>query len=401
MSGSQGREGQARIAALLVALSLPLAPALAGPETLEDRFASFNKINQVRDVDWYSPTEIAQGKPRTAIVVAEPGLRSIKADALDQAINYVDSQGTVALLVWQGGKLQLAHYGAGSGPATYTDTASMHKSVMAILYGAALRDGFIRSIDQKLADFLPEWADDPRGQITLRDLLTMTSGLDNSFGGYAITAPSIKLVLSTDITEAALSRPASGPPDAEFDYNNANSEILGIILQRATGSRYADYLSKTLLQPIGAGDGKVWLDHPGGMAHSFCCLQLLPEDWLRIGLLIKDMGKANGHQVIPQSWISAMIAPSPQNPNYGLHVWLASPHLAERRYNNRSPFKIPARDAFLAEDMVYFDGWGAQRVYISRAADLVIVRIGDVAPNWDDSLLPNIILRGLARDAKK
>jgi CubicO group peptidase (beta-lactamase class C family) len=381
----------------LISLLLFFAPRLlADAPTFEQRFATFPKINAVRDIDWYNPLEIAKGKPGAALPAPAPGKESIAPEALQKAIDYVDSRGTVALLVWQGGMLQLAHYGKGFGPSSLTDTASMHKSVMGILYGAALRDGFIKSIDDPASRYLPEWADDDRARITIRDLMTMTSGLENPIG-FAPDSPGTKLMLSDDIAAAALSRKAVAPPNTVFDYDNANSEALGIILQRATGMRYAAYLSRTLLAPIGAGDARVWLDRPDGMAHTFCCLQLAAEDWLRIGLLLKDRGRAEGRQVIPADWIDRMTTASDRNPNYGLQIWLASPYLSERTYKIGSPFKIPAHEPFVTPDMFFFDGWGAQRVYVSRAADLVIVRVGDVALDWDDSVIPNLIARGLAK----
>jgi CubicO group peptidase (beta-lactamase class C family) len=381
--------------ALTAGLSTHLA--MAGVEPFEERLATFPKINAVKDVDWYAPLEIARGHPAAPLAVAGPAEQTIAADALGKAIDYVDARGTVALLVWQGGKLQLQHYGSGYGPASLTDTASMNKSVMAILYGAALRDGFIHSIDEPAARYLPEWASDDRSKITIRNLMTMASGLDDPSTGMTADSPMVQLLLSNDIARAALGRKAVAPPDTVFDYNNHNAESLGIILERATHHRYADYLSKTLLRPIGAGDARVWLDRPGGMAHTFCCLQLTAESWLRIGLLLKDHGRALGHQVIPAAWIDSMTRPSAQNPNYGLQIWMASPHVPERVYKKGSPFKILAKEPFDAADMVFFDGWGAQRVYVSRQADLVIVRVGDVAMDWDDSFLPNVILRGLKR----
>ncbi len=387
--------------ALVSFVSLLCGAAVAGAipdeESFAHRYATFMKINNVRDVDWYKPLEVAKGRPGPPLPLAKPGERSIDEAALEEAAHYADARGTIALIVWQGGKIQFAHYGKGSGPQTLTDTASMAKSVAAMLYGAALRDGYIRSLEDPVSKYVPEWANDDRGKITIRNLMNMASGLANAPPDPSPNALGIQLHLSSDITSIVLGWKQISQPNSIFDYNNTNSELLAIILQHATGKRYANYLSQELLEPLGAADARVWLDRPGGMAHTYCCLQMTPDNWLRIGLLLKDDGKVGGRQVLPADWIDAMMTPSRRNPNYGLQIWIANPYTPRRYYQKDGKFAISAGEPFVASDMVFFDGWGAQRVYVSRAADLVIVRVGDATTDWDDSMIPNIIMRGLKK----
>jgi len=99
---------------------------------------------------------------------------------------------------------------------------------------------------------------------------------------------------------------------------------------------------------------------------------------------------------VPADWISQMTSPSPANPNYGFQIWRGSPYKANRAYSTSSPmFTVRAAEPFLANDMVYFDGAGARRVYISKQYHLVIVRLGDADIQWDDSWLPNAVIRAL------
>ena len=168
-----------------------------------------------------------------------------------------------------------------------------------------------------------------------------------------------------------------------------------MVIERATGMRYAQWVSRTVWRPLGARDGAVWLDKDGGFARTFCCMIATGEDWLRVGLMIKDGGRVGRRQLFDRTWIDAMIAPSPLNPNFGYQIWRASPYAAQRSYGPAIALKVPASEPFVADDMVYFDGAGGQRVYISRKLDLVIVRIGKATQNWDDAALPNIIARGL------
>lgn len=297
-----------------------------------------------------------------------------------------------AFLVWRDGAVVHEWYGPGSGPETRAEPASMHKSVLGLVVGLAHADGAIPDLDAPVSRWLTEWAADPRGRITVRQLLQMASGLSPLKFDLAAGAPYSRALYGADAGELPLQAALADAPGQVFNYASAVSQLLGLVVERATGQRYAQYLSQKLWQPLGAGDAFVALDRPGGLARTSSGLLARPEDWLRLGLLFVDQGRVDGRQVVPAAWIAAMAAPSPANPNYGLHLWRASPHAPQRRYNSSTPLAMPARQPFLAGDMVFFDGAGAQRVYVSARERLVIVRQGASAPDWDDSLLPNRVV---------
>jgi CubicO group peptidase (beta-lactamase class C family) len=167
------------------------------------------------------------------------------------------------------------------------------------------------------------------------------------------------------------------------------------VLLRATGRPYADYVAEKLWRPLGAKPARLWLDRAGGMPKGYSFFQARPRDWLRIGLAMKTAGVVDGRQVIPREWLRQMTTPSPANPKYGLHLWLGSPHVPERFYNKNTPFGVKQTEPFAVDDVVFFDGGGGQRVYVIPSADLVIVRTGMPSPEWDDGILPNIVLRDL------
>jgi CubicO group peptidase (beta-lactamase class C family) len=347
--------------------------------------ASF-KAPGVMDLAQYAPIEVAEGAPGThAIADPIPGDQAIASAALAAAQAYSDSFSGRALLVWQGGKLRYEHYDGGADKQTRFETFSMHKSLLGLLYGAALRDGVIRSLDEPVGDHIEEWRGDPRGAITLRQLLTMESGLSLGHGD--------------DRAEVALAASLDAPPGSRFEYNNANSEIAGVVLDRALRTAgkgdYATYLSNTLLRPLGAGDAHLWLDHPGGEPRFYAFCQMRARDWLRVGVMIDRKGRFDGAQIIPANWIVAMTTPSPLNANYGVQMWIGSPWNRWRLYGPRTPLKVSHEKPYLASDLVYFDGFGGERVYMVPSLDLVIVRIGESNLAFDDSILPNAIISGL------
>jgi CubicO group peptidase (beta-lactamase class C family) len=121
------------------------------------------------------------------------------------------------------------------------------------------------------------------------------------------------------------------------------------------------------------------------------------EDWLRVGRLILDRGRANGRQLVPADWIAQMTAPSAANPNYGWQVWRGHPHAPARRYGKSVRAVVPAAEPFARDDVFYLDGSAGQRVYVIPSERMVIVRIGAPSFDWDDSRLPNLLLAGVSR----
>jgi CubicO group peptidase (beta-lactamase class C family) len=119
------------------------------------------------------------------------------------------------------------------------------------------------------------------------------------------------------------------------------------------------------------------------------------RDWLRVGILIDRKGRFDGRQILPTAWIATQTTPSALNPNYGILTWIGSPWSRYRSYGPRSPVKMSHLEPYLAPDLVYFDGFGGERVYIVPSLDLVIVRIGESSPSFDDSIIPNAIIAGL------
>jgi CubicO group peptidase (beta-lactamase class C family) len=337
-----------------------------------------------------SPKEVVAGSELDNI--PNGAADTIDTQALQAAEAYATQTNSVALLVFHRGALRYEKYWPGFDRDTITDPFSAHKTVMGLLVGAAIEDGLIDSIDQPASTWLTEWAQDARREITLRQLLQMSSGLDTPpFGTWT----GFRITLGSQLEETVLALPLLKPPGTDFQYSNASSQLVGIVLERASGKRYAQYLSERLWGRLGAPAAQVWLDREGGMARTFCCLYTTAQGWLRVGRLILDGGRVGTDQVVPESWIRAMTTPAPTNPNYGLQIWLGSPPGKERRYNDRTAVKALHSEPFAAEDMIYIDGFGGQRVYIVPSEQLIVVRTGEARLDFDDAIIPNAILRGL------
>ena len=279
--------------------------------------------NQITDVAWYSPKEAVPGGGGVRLPRSAAGEVRIEPQALEEAARLADEKNSSALMVVHEGRVALERNFRGYRPGDWTNSASMAKTINAILVGIAIEEGRIKSIGEPAAAWLPAWRGDVRRKITIRHLLQMHSGLQRE-GEYADPfSDASYLALGTDLRYVVDNIPAVEEPGTRFDYNNVNFQALGFILEAATGRRYAEYLSEKLWKPIGAGNAAFWLDREGGSVRTFGYLFATPEDWARVGLLLLHDGRQDSRQIIPRSYLRSMLTPSPTEPRYGLGIWLA------------------------------------------------------------------------------
>lgn len=372
----------------LVALALALVAAAVlfvaatGEDKYLRRIATYTD-RPITDVHWYDGRVAVPGAHRPLAT----GTTAISKQALDAAVAYARATNTAALVVAHRSKIVLEHYDPVHGPSVTTNAMSMTKTLLAILVGIAIDDGAIESVDDPAAKYLPEWSGG-RASITIRHLLEMTSGLDNDNTKGDPFSDLARMHLGPHIEPLVLGLEAVEPPGQRYEYNNFNSQILGVLVERAMKRRFGELLGERILRPIGAADGEVWPDDDG-LARTYCCVFLNARDWARVGIMLLDGGTYEGRRVVSKAWVDAMRTPSRIEPEYGLHVWLAAPD-GDRRFTDRTePFDDPA--------MFYLDGKDRQRVYVLPSAELVIVRTGEQPDRWDDAKLPNTLLRGLVR----
>lgn len=310
---------------------------------------------------------------------------NISKESLDKAEEYAKSNDSLSFMVVHNGKIVRESYFQEWNENLSGESESMAKSVLALLIGIAIDEGKIKSENDPVSMYLEEWKNDERRKIKIKDLLQMTSGLrklDSTINPWSDLA---KLHIGKEIKELSFSIPAEISPGRKFDYNNFNSQILGLLLERVTGKKYYDYLSEKIWKPLGASDAEISVDK-NLVSRSYCCLFAKTRDWAKLGLLILNKGEFNGNRIVSEDWINKMITPSPKAKNYGLHIWLA---------NSKAFKKSKLTEPFVDESMVFFDGRSKQRVFILPKENLVIVRTGDTSENWKEDIIPNILVRDL------
>jgi CubicO group peptidase (beta-lactamase class C family) len=348
----------------------------------------------------FSPTVGLQSSRPVALPVADAAARDVSSEALRAAENYAAEFDSFSLVVVHAGKIQTEWYAEDWHQERLSQSQSMNKTVTALMMGVAIADGHVASTDDAVDQYLAEWQDDPRGKITIENLLVMSSGLAQ----YRFTLnpfardTSFRFLFSRDRAPVVLGTSLQWEPGSRFDYNDINAQLTGMLVERASGRDYADYVAEKLWEPLGAGYAELWLDRENGLAMTACCLLASAVDWARIGLLMKDGGRINGRQVVSADWIERMISPSPRFAGYGYLTWLGEGS------KDVDLEEFPAAyqsEPFLARDLFMLQGYGGQRVYVSRDKDLVIVRLGPFSgmqplkPGWDNAYLVNTVIRGL------
>ncbi len=385
-----------RIIAVIIVIAVA---AVAIDWTFWSRFVTIRDQTPISYPHWISPTATVEGNFREELPTVEPENAVLSREAIADLVTYAEQLESFSLIVHQGAGIQFETYWRDFGPDDVTETYSMAKSVLGLMFGFAVEDGAIESLNDPVTTYIPEWIGTGRDSMTVRHVLQMASGLEHHrFDFRLLQNPynkAIRLFIGPSMENAILRFDLTAEPGTEFTYNSANSQLLMLILKRATGRSYAEYVSEQLWQPLGAKSATLWMDRTGGLPKAYSFFQARPRDWLRIGLAIKNNGVIEGQQVIPADWLTQMKTPSPNNPKYGLQMWIGSPHVPERFYNKNTPFGVKQADPFLVDDVVFFDGGGGQRVYVISSADLVIVRTGMPSPTWDDGMIPNIVLRDL------
>ncbi|MFQ3594958.1 MAG: serine hydrolase [Sphingomonadaceae bacterium] len=354
--------------------------------------------------DWYEPVEEVPGAAFVPLPVAT--VPTVSPTHLADARAYAEEVRSEGFLVWQGGKVQEASYFGGHRAGDLIASKSMAKMVVGILIGRAIALGHIDHLDQPVSDFLTEWQGTDKEGPTIRHFLQNSSGISrfqyNDFKPWSLT---MREYLSSHHEKILLFETKRDyEPGTEYDYSMITSDVLALVIERATGQRYADFLGRELLLPIGAAGGTVYVNRPGGLAHAGCCLMLPAESFLRLGILLARDGVWEGTRLLPEGWVQETVTPSPANPHWGLHMWIGRPCVERLRWFPERSQKVGVLHSacYLADDLLLFDGSGNQAMWIVPSRDLVVLRFGPPPTRrpgqpgeFDNSRLPNTIIRGL------
>jgi len=338
-----------------------------------------------RPASYYEPSEVIEGSSGPSSPRVAPDMEHLSAQALEMAASYAEAQGAKALIVGRHGHIPYEKYWKGATFDTVIDVGRFNAALTAIMVGMAMDDRKIALASEPVANYIESFHERDREHITLEDLLRMTSGLGPNAPDAERAAAHDETV--HDIRGQCLEQEHTAVPGKRWQSQACDPQLLAHIIERASGMQYSQYISSRLWKPIGAGDAWLMLDHTGGTAHASCCLRARIGDWMRIAQLLVNDGKYEGEQVLPLGWVRAMTTPTKANPRFGYQVWRGEPFQPGEG----------ASEPYAQDDTFFLKGPGTTRLWLVPSMNLSILLVGSrskVGEEWDDSRIPNFIIRG-------
>ncbi len=241
-----------------------------------------------------------------------------------------ESLGSSAFVIVKNDSLIHEQYWDGYGEDSYSNSFSMAKTVVGILIGIAIDEGKIESVDQPVGDFLPEFKAGENAKLTIKHLLTMSSGIDFDEDYVNPFAYPAAAYYGTDLKKLTDKYSVKQEPGKVFKYLSGNTVLLGFILEKVTGKKVSEYTSEKLWKPLGAKNSAYWsLDHENGMEKVYCCFNSNAPDFARIGELFLDSGKVDGKQIVSSEYVKSATKTADlldgngkQNQKYGYAWWI-------------------------------------------------------------------------------
>ena len=247
--------------------------------------------------------------------------------ALD--LSFMNSLGTRAFLVFKGDSIVYEKYFDKHAINTVSNSFSAAKTVVALLVGIAVDEGKIKSLDEPVFNYIPEFSNNGKEKITIRHLLMMSSGLDWEESASNPLSDNAESYYGSNLYGLVTRQKAISPPGKAFNYQSGNSQLLGFIVEKATGKSVSEYTQEKIWNRIGTEHEAYWsLDKENGDEKSFCCLYATARDFGRLGKLILQEGRCGKQQVVPLWYMKEMCKipdltteENVPNKRYGLHIW--------------------------------------------------------------------------------
>ncbi|MES2589211.1 MAG: serine hydrolase [Bacteroidota bacterium] len=238
-----------------------------------------------------------------------------------------------SFLVFKNDTLVFEKYWNGHEKNTVSNSFSATKTFVSLLVGIAVGEGKIKSLDEKVSTYIPEFKEGDKNKITIRQLLMMSSGLDWEESGKNPLSENAESYYGTDLYGLVTRQKAIEKPGVRFNYQSGNSQLLGFVIEKATGKDLTQYAQEKIWSQIGSESDAYWsLDKENGDEKSFCCLYGTSRDFARLGKLILQKGvwikNGENKQIVPESYMEELFE-NPEmttdeeikNYRYGLHIW--------------------------------------------------------------------------------
>lgn len=282
----------------------------------------------INDQDiFYNRTIAASTQPQPWPISSQYNQKKLP-DSLDKLLQSLE---TTAFLIVKNDSLLFERYDDTYADTTHSGSFSVAKSFVGTLIGIALDKGYIKSIDDPIAHYLPYFKDGGKEKITIRHCLMMSSGLnwDEAYASaFSITT---EAYYGTDLEATVKRLKVAEEPGKYFDYKSGDTQILSLLLAKATGKSTSQFMQENLWNIIGAENSAWWsLDDKDKNEKAYCCIYATARDFARLGKLYLHEGKWDTLQVVSSAYVKESITPNglldretnKPNESYGLQWWI-------------------------------------------------------------------------------
>jgi CubicO group peptidase (beta-lactamase class C family) len=248
----------------------------------------------------------------------------------DYFVQFMNAQRVRGVLVLQDGKIRLERYASPDFPATRWNSFSVAKSITSTLLGAAMKDGYIRSLDDPVTRYISALRGSAYDQVTVRQLLTMTSGVKWNEDYTDVNSDVARMYAQPpdpgfDMTVSYVRKlPREAPPGTKWVYKTSETNLAGVLVAEATRMPLADYLSKKIWRAYGMERDAEWMIDEMGHEQGGCCLAITLRDYGRFGEFILDGARVHGRPIVPENWLSEATrtqVPTGPGTGYGYQWW--------------------------------------------------------------------------------
>lgn len=282
-----------------------------------------------------------------------------KAKATQRLEDTHQKLGTVAYLIIKNDSIWHESYYDGYSKDSKSNSFSMAKSIVSAAMFKAIMEGKIKGLNQKVSDYYPEYKEGYATNLTVGDLSSMSTGMDWGEQYSSAFSVTTRAYFDENLSQTVLNVPIKYEPGKKFEYVSGATELLAMVITKATGQTLSDYVSEKFWQPMGAENDALWqLDEKDGIEKAYCCFASNARDFARFGKLFKHKGNWNGQQLIDSTYVEKMITPRfPSSPQYGYGWWL---------------------NDYLGKKMYYMRGHLGQFCIVIPEDDIIIVRLGHI-----------------------
>ena len=286
-----------------------------------------------------------------------------------ETLNKINKElGTIAYVIIKNDSIWFENYYEGFDENSKSNSFSMAKSYVSGLMQKAIEDGHIKGLNQPVSDYFPEFSEGKAAKMTVGDLSSMSSGTNWVEAYYSPLSITTRAYFDDDLAKVILGLKMETDPGQKYKYSSGDTQLLAMVIEKATGKKLYDYLSESFWKPLGSENSTLWQvdSEANDLVKGFCCIASNAKDFARYGKLFKDHGKWNGKQIIDSAFVVKSVTPRfADGPEYGYGWWLIQD--------------------YKGKDFFMMRGHLGQYVIVQPDDNVIIVRLGHKSLKVDES----------------